>query len=91
MIIIGVMCSVIIIGFILSFINEAVTDFNKVWYKGLLTDDDIKSFILKACDKHIYDLIYNKKGEGNKTTNQFKLSFKSDITKNKLFIMIESN
>tara|TARA_Y100000590_G_scaffold15425_1_gene18536 strand:+ start:5521 stop:5799 length:279 start_codon:yes stop_codon:yes gene_type:complete len=78
-------------GFGLVLLNQMVTDFQMYWNKGLLTDDDIKNFILKGTDKHIYDLIYNKSQSGKNNSKQFKLYYKSDVSKNKVNITIEPN
>lgn len=80
-----------VIGWGITMINQMVTDFNMYWNRGIITDDDIKTFILKSTNKHIYDLVYNKSSSGNNKSTQFKLSFKSDINKNKLQIIIEPN
>ena len=78
-------------GFGLMLANQMINDFHMYWNKGILTDEDIKTFILKGTDKHIYDLIYNKSHSGSNKSKQFKLSYKSDINKNKVNITIEPN
>ena len=52
-------------GFGLMLANQMINDFHMYWNKGILTDEDIKTFILKGTDKHIYDLIYNKSHSGS--------------------------